>query len=356
MKVLKLPVLPNSPVLYNSEVLEGEFLLKKFGSFEFVKNVRFDSSLIKYDENYQNNQGDSLVFRTHMNKVYSLIKSKFVKGSRLIEVGCGKGAFLEIVKEDGYFDYAGYDAAYEGGDEKIHSRYLTEEDSLIADVIVLRHTLEHVESPYKFLKLLNKIFNSDALIFIEVPQFEWIENNKVLFDFTYEHVNYFTTRSLCSLFSKVLSYGDLFNGQYQFCLAKLDSISKYEWEYSDIESQWSDYEFDGYIDRFLSDVKFLDSCDRIWVWGGATKGVLFLKYFSELKPHGFEKVVSVVDINEKKQSLFTPSTNLKIISASEMFDLCCEGDAVLVMNPNYLNEVKALIEENVSYELEVFSF
>ncbi|MCB0475713.1 MAG: methyltransferase domain-containing protein [Flavobacteriaceae bacterium] len=356
MKVIKLPTIPNSPVKNGESSKEGDFLLKKFGSFGFVQNILFDESIIDYDEKYQNNQSISTIFQNHMNSVYQLLKTNFPKGSKLVEVGCGKGSFLDIVRIDGHFQYKGYDKTYEGDDENIEARYLVHSDTMEADVVVLRHTLEHIKEPYLFLKFLCNVFiNKETYIFIEVPQFGWIEENNIIFDFTYEHVNYFNKESLCSLFSQVDGYGDLFAGQYQYCLARLNSLVGSEWTSFNEEAKWSDFDFNEYVEKFRSNVTPLYNFERIWVWGGATKGVLFLKHLSDLFPEIFCKVVGVVDINPKKQGLFTPSTNIEIVPPSRLFFNSQNGDGVIVMNPNYIDEVEKEIQQNVKKSVKVLA-
>jgi len=154
MVAFSLPTIPNSLVKNDEEQLEGDFQLKIFRKTSFIQNSLFDSSLLKYDENYQNEVAHSDFFKSHLRSVYSKIKLYFPHGGKLVEVGCGKGAFLEIVKLDNYFDYEGFDNAYEGNDDFIHSRYLTEKDRVEADVVILRHTLEHIDHPHKFLRLV----------------------------------------------------------------------------------------------------------------------------------------------------------------------------------------------------------
>lgn len=351
MKPFALPIIPNSPVRKSSQTVDGMFQLKSFGNFGFVQNVAFDETLISFDDNYQNDQSNSWVFKQHMNDVYSLIKSNFSEGSKLVEVGCGKGAFLEIVKADGYFDYAGYDAAYEGNDEKIKARYVNENDRIKADIVVMRHSLDYIKAPHTFLKMLGKTFSEGALIFIEVPQFDWIEEHKVLFDFTYERPSYFSTVSLCSLFTDVKHYGNFFGGQYQYCLAKLGSLDTDKWKGFDLVQSWSEFNFDLYWQSFSERTDFLSRKQRIWIWGGGNKGVLLIKHLSDMSPNIFQKIVSVVDIDKKKQALYTPSTNLPIISPKQMFSQCEDSDFVLVVNPNYLNEVRENLEKNVPFPI-----
>jgi len=68
------------------------------------------------------------------------------------------------------------------------------------DLIILRHTLEHIKNPRIFLAELEKSLTPKGVIFIEVPH---ILNSlkKSIEDFTPDHVNYFTPQTLSNLFS-----------------------------------------------------------------------------------------------------------------------------------------------------------
>lgn len=351
MDIIRLPILPNEPLVQGNIMPEGEFCLKKFGSFGFVQNILFDEGIISYKDNYQSEQSKSSIFQDHTKEIYHLIKSHFPKGGKLVEVGCGKGAFLDLVRTDGHFSYEGYDTAYEGSDPNIFSRYLTEADNIYADVIVLRHTMEHIVKPHIFLQLLSDIFGSNTLIWIDGPCFDWIEDNKVLFDLSYEQVSYYTSDALCSLFSEVVMKGVFFEGQYQYCLASLESLDLKEWCDFEDKKKWSDFNFNGYVEEFQRNIQVVSNFNRIWVWGGSKKGVMFLKHLADFFPQVFSKVKGVVDINERKQSKFTASTNIEIISPLQMSMDCLEDDLVLVMNPNYLEEVKKELANKVSYNL-----
>ena len=93
-----------------------------------------------------------------MQKVLDRIKVELPRGSKIVEVGCGKGDFVELVQSDGYFLIEGYDASYEGNNSLIKKRYLNHDDRLSADIVVLRHVLEHIPRPHEFLTMLSNIF------------------------------------------------------------------------------------------------------------------------------------------------------------------------------------------------------
>ena len=106
MKPIILPSCPNSPIQFDQKQDNGHFQLKLFGSFNFLYNDMFEENIIQYDQNYQNEQGYSEHFQNHLIEVYELIKKiNIQKDNRLVEVGCGKGKFLDIVKEYYYNNY-----------------------------------------------------------------------------------------------------------------------------------------------------------------------------------------------------------------------------------------------------------
>ena len=116
-----------------------------------------------YNTRYQNNQANSQVFLAHMKQVLDLLKSSLPQGSRLVEVGCGKGDFLELAQADGWFDVSGFDAAYEGDNARIERRFLNSDDRITADIVILRHVLEHIQSPHQFIAQMRDIFSSGLI-------------------------------------------------------------------------------------------------------------------------------------------------------------------------------------------------
>ena len=100
-KPLSVPVVPNRPLLSNQEkTIKGKVLLRFNRKIKFAENYLFEEKKIKYDTFYQNDQSKSHIFNKHMQSMYKILKSNFIKGSKLVEVGCGKGKFLSIVKRD----------------------------------------------------------------------------------------------------------------------------------------------------------------------------------------------------------------------------------------------------------------
>lgn len=342
MNSIKLPVIPNSPLSSpDDKEVFGDMSLRNNLVTGFIENITFDQEVMNYDDNYQNNQSISIAFKEHMLEVLAILKNNYPKGSKIAEVGCGKGDFVEMIEADGWFEVKGYDDAYEGNNKNIEKRFLESDDKLSADIIVLRHVLEHIPQPHKFLNLLSNIFGS-ADIYIEVPESEWIFKNQAFFDITYEHVNYFTPNSLSNLFLSTKLHGLMFGDQYQFVIGSLDDLdSDFSQAYD--SDNWELLYFEGMFPE-LTDI--IDNIDvksegrSIYIWGGATKGVLFCHHLNRIKPSVISRTSGVIDINPMKQGKFMPSTHLPIIDVDAFSKNAVGNELVIIMNPNYKQEIE----------------
>lgn len=96
-KVKGLPVFQNKMFADRAAALgcpKGDVRLVQDMDTGLIYNASFDASLLEYDADYQNEQACSGVFQRHLEDVKVIIQRHF-SGKPLIEVGCGKGYFLE---------------------------------------------------------------------------------------------------------------------------------------------------------------------------------------------------------------------------------------------------------------------
>jgi SAM-dependent methyltransferase len=299
----------------------------------FIYNLDFDSNLMHYDSTYNNEQGFSSIFLKHLHEVVDIVKGEIHSNSKVLEIGCGKGLFLNLLKDQG-IDVIGFDPTYEGDDPNIIKDYFSDKYNHInADLVILRHTLEHIKDPFSFLHLLAKANNYKGKILIEVPTFDWISERSAFWDITYEHCNYFTEFSLGNMFKKSRT-GDFFGGQYIYLVAELAQL-----KITITPGVIPEYDVD--ILKKLSYYKsFVDTNDSIALWGGATKGLLFL---NQCDPLG-EKIEYVIDINPAKQNRFIAKTGHKIYSPNILDNSSIK--TIMVVNENYFQEVKNSVKNH----------
>jgi hypothetical protein len=101
----------------------GDIRLIQNSSSGLIENVLFDASLIQHDSSYHNEQERSAVFREHLLDAASIIK-RHIGRQGLVEVGCGKGYFLELLTARG-LDVSSCDPAYEGSNPRIAKHFFS---------------------------------------------------------------------------------------------------------------------------------------------------------------------------------------------------------------------------------------
>ena len=297
----------------------------------FVFSAGFDGLIIEYDAHYQNEQSNSPYFQKHLNNVIEIMKDNDTLDGKVVEIGCGKAFFMDMLLAKGY-DVTGFDPTYEGDSPKVVKDFFSDKYSGIeASFIILRHTLEHIANPLEFINTIAAANNYKGKIYIEVPTFEWIMKHNAIEDIFYEHCNYFTLDTLKMLFTKSVG-GHIFNGQYIYVIAELADVKK-EVEKREITSYVTKFK-----DRLTQYDALLQQQGPTAIWGVGAKGSTFLNLLDKKA----EKIKCVIDINPKKQHQFVGGTGHYIIRPEELKGHGIEN--IIIMNENYIDEIRPVTE------------
>jgi hypothetical protein len=300
-----------------------------------VHNAAFRPELLDYDPHYQNEQGVSAVFRQHLDEVAAIVERTL--GARgLVEVGCGKGTFVELLAARG-LDVTGFDPAYEGQSTRIVRRPFDPSAGMRAEGLVLRHVLEHIRDPFAFLCALRDANGGGGRVYVEVPCFDWICERRAWFDVFYEHVNYFRIADFRRMFGDVREAGHLFGGQYLYAVAELGSLRS-------PRAEGDELAFPADFTRGIDQLDALAEGPEA-VWGGASKGTIF----ALLRERRGRPVQLVVDVNPAKQGKFLPATGIEVLSPDDAMARLPPGATVYVMNSNYLDEIKTMSHNRYRY-------
>lgn len=327
----QLPVLQNR--VYDTEAEaracpKGDVRLIQDLRTGLVYNQAFRPDSITYDEAYQNEQAVSLRFREHLEAVIRMI-GRHMGNVPLVEIGCGKGFFLEMLLAEG-FDVIGYDPAYEGENPRVIKNYFTAGSGLELGGIVLRHVLEHLQDPVGFLMSLRDAAGCRGKIYIEVPCFDWILRHRAWFDIFYEHVNYFRVSDFYRMFGTVHDSGHLFGGQYFYVIADLASVR---------EPGSNPGDRVVFPPDFTRGIRTQSkNKSPIAVWGGASKGVIFSLFMQRAG----QSIDTVIDINPAKQGKYLPVTGLLVQSPEEALSHLPSDAVIYVMNSVYLDEIRKM--------------
>ena len=346
-RVADLPVFQNRVYEDRSDALncpKGDIVLVQDARTGLIFNRAFNPELVKYDSGYQNEQALSPRFRQHLEEVAGIVENHF-HGDMLLEIGCGKGSFLEILHSRG-FAIVGLDPSYEGDSPHIEKMYFAPGCGVKADGLLLRHVLEHVLDPVTFLESIRDANEGGGKIYIEVPCFDWICRQRAWFDIFYEHVNYFRLEDFHSMFGLIYESGHLFGGQYLYVVADLASLRT---PCLSDESQFMlPDDFLDSLKRYRGLIRYHQTSTRhsAIVWGASSKGVIF----SLLMKRAGVDIACLVDINPVKQGKYAPATGLEIISPDMAARRLPAGTLVLVMNGNYLDEIKDMTDDRFIYD------
>lgn len=333
----RLPVLQNR-MFASAETargcVRGDVVLAQSAETGLVFNRAFRPELVEYDADYQNEQGLSTAFARHLDAVLDVMRRHF-SGASLLEVGCGKGLFLERLLAAG-FDVTGLDPTYEGTNPRVIRKFFTPEVGIRAEGIVLRHVLEHVPDPVAFLAGLREANGGSGTIYIEVPCLDWIADHHAWFDIFYEHVNYFRRVDFERMFGTVHEAGHSFAGQYLYVVADLATLRPPRRPADDVFSLPAG--FLSAIDESRARLRANGGTAARAIWGGASKGVIF----ALLMERAGVRIDTVIDINPAKQGRYLAATGLRVQSPDEAMAHLPAGADVFVMNSNYRDEIEAL--------------
>ncbi|MDI9312099.1 MAG: class I SAM-dependent methyltransferase [Limnohabitans sp.] len=366
----KLPVLQNRVYTSRDSALnapQGELCITEDPITKLVHNSSFDPKIMIYDENYDNSV-PSVFFKNYYDEIIDYLVGKYdLKNGIVLDIGCGKGTFLNRMAEKySFINGIGVDPSHEG--EKITNdgrvNFINEyfDETHLKGInkislVLLRHTLEHIPNPQSFLNpifgiLTSKFTSANIPIFIEVPDFKWILNENAFWDFCYEHTNYFTKQTLCNTIensnAKVTSIKNAFNNQYLWgeCYLNYNNTTVIEPVDLMAETERVGVMFDENITIVIKKLKNISENSKIVIWGMATKGVIYSLHMME---NGI-KIDYCVDINKAKQNKFVPVSGLEIIEPDALPKEV--NLSIVVMNPNYTNEIREMCKSlKIDFEL-----
>lgn len=331
----------------------------------FVFNRAFDASLLAYGHDYDNTQSCSPCFEAYLDGlVADMVERQGVRRSTVVEVGCGKGLFLKkLVAAPGADNRGvGFDPSYVGPQSILDGRltfscrfYDEQCADVAADVVVCRHVIEHVATPLALLRAVRAALAKApaARVFFETPCVEWILDNRVIWDFFYEHCSLFTASSLKLAFARagfaVERVEHRFGGQYLWLEAHpalgpvvapppRPQTAAMALEYGRGERALRD--------RWQARLRGLGESGKVALWGAGAKGATFANLIDPERT----LLDCVVDLNPNKQGHAIPGTGHPIVAPAQ---LPARGvRRAVLMNPNYRDEnLRLLADAGIDIDL-----
>lgn len=272
---------------------------------------------------------------------------EWIKGSglvtkRVLEIGCGKGEYLDLLEKAGARNVYGLEYA-EASVEVARRNGFDVRPGYVSvnfinpwaekfDAFAIFSFMEHWPDLNGSLRALQAMLNDDAHGLIEVPNFEFVVANGLYSEFTTDHIFYFNRQTLRTILE--------FNG----------------FEVVSIEPIWHEYILSAQVRkrRLLNTSGFItkqqciveqlqqfitrfDPKDVV-VWGAGHQALAVMSLAKLQK-----SISHVVDSAPFKQNKYTPGTHLQIKSPESLLhDL---PKAIVIMAAAYSDEVARTISE-----------
>jgi len=340
----------------------GTIALGLCESCGFVYNTTFEPKLLEYSDRYDPTQAYSPTFnRWHRALAERLVEDYDLHGKKIVEIGCGKGEFLNMLCEIGPNHGVGFDPAYnaerntsEAKDriEFVVDFYSEKYEQTKGDFVCCKMTLEHISQTERFMQTVRRSVGdrADTVVFFQIPDLQRILEETAFWDIYYEHCSYFSMGSVARLFDRtgfdVLGLAREYGDQYVMIDARPRSG-----EAKPLPPQADDIVeikrlAAGFVTRLEAQRKSWSERiashkregKKVVIWGSGSKGVAFLTTLGLS-----DGIDYVVDINPHRQGFYMAGTGQEIVGPD--FLKAYQPDCVVIMNPIYKDEIVADLEQ-----------
>jgi len=318
-------------------------------------NAAFDEKIVDYGDDYENSQMFSPRFAEFASTlVEHLVEAYSLHGRNIVEIGGGKGDFLEMLCAFGNNRGTSIDPSYSDGSRAcgtsghltfIRDYYSERYAGIPANFICCRHTLEHIWDATAFLSTVRRAIGTERTpVYFEVPNGAHMLRSHMVADMIYAHCSYFTPSSLLQLFVQcgfnVKYIHEAFEGQFLSIGAVpvertevRDHVSP---RYTDLPSAVADFReaFDSKVNYWNSLSRTVErKGERAIVWGAGAKTVMFLNALTSSDPFPY-----VVDISPRKTGRYISGTGHQIVAPD--FLRTFRPEVILIANPIYEAEIR----------------
>lgn len=275
-----------------------------------------------------------------------------LKNQKILELGCGGGEFLSILKDYPVKAY-GIEHSKKLVQKARENGLCVEQDFPESELHTFKNApfkaftsfnfLEHQPSPLTYLRAIYNNLEEEAYGLITVPSFEYILEQESFYEIIPDHLAYYTMDTLKTLLSNagfdVLKEERVNRDTLSVIVAK-----KKKPDISAIVRQKESIKEETY--KLIE--KYKNESQKIAIWGASHQGFTLCASL-DLK----DKIEFIIDSASFKQNLYAPASHIKIISPQE----ASKSDiaAILIVAPGYTNEIANSIKTIFDREIDIYT-
>ncbi|MFA5839250.1 MAG: methyltransferase domain-containing protein [Candidatus Margulisiibacteriota bacterium] len=276
-------------------------------------------------------------------KQFAEIIDKYsLRNKKVIEIGCGRGEYLSLIKQSGVDAYGienlntSVEFCVKNG-LKVSAGFIEQEDQAVVGgpfaAFIMLNYFEHLPNPNLILAGIKHNLAEDGIGLIEVPNFDMILRNKLFSEFIPDHLSYFTEDTLETALKingfDILESKEIWHDYIISMIVrkrKKVELADFCLHQSKLKNALSDY-----ISKF----------QKVAIWGAGHQAFALISLMELSK-----QVRYVVDSAPFKQGKYTPASHLPIVDP-ETLNLD-PPDAIIIIAGGYSDEVARTIKQKHS--------
>jgi SAM-dependent methyltransferase len=277
------------------------------------------------------------------------IKKFNLKEKKIIEIGCGEGEYLFLLRQS---KVKAYGIEYSAKSvAQCAKKSLSVSKAFIAnskqrlkhapfDAFFMFSFLEHLPDPNSALRGIHHNLTDKAVGIVEVPNFDMILRNKLFSEFILDHLFYFTRETLCRILEfngfEVLECSEIWHDYILSAVVRKREKLDIRYFYKHQERLKS--EIKNYISNFRR--------KKIAIWGAGHQALALICLVNIA-----DKIKYVVDSAIFKQNKYTAASHIPIVSPDVL--TTDPVDALVIMAGSYSDEVYRTIRKVYKSKIKV---
>lgn len=312
--------------------------------------VQIDSEPVPYYREVVRASAFSSEMNEYREKQFGEFVERYrLKGKKVIEIGCGRGEYLALMKKTGVdahgleYSEASVSVCIKNG-MAVERGFIDDAafklENAPYDAFFMMNYFEHLPDPNTVLAGISNNLTKGGIGLIEVPNFDMVIRKGLFSEFVCDHLFYFTMETLeIALMLNGFEIIDCREIWYDYIISavvrKRDMLCLEEFKARHAMIKAG---LDEYIGRFGE--------RRVAIWGAGHQALALLSLMGLAK-----KIKYVVDSAPFKQGKFTPATHIPIVAPSALERE--PVDAVIVMAGGYSDEVARNVKERYDSKISI---
>ncbi len=355
IKLIELKNMPSQAQYFPTSPIDASLMQTNLDIWQCI-----DCSLVQildqpvsyYKEVIRSNKVSGTLREFRLSQLDIFIKKYGLEDKLLLEVGCGDGDILELIKEL-KFDSHGIEYREEFVNRlknegfTVHKGYVGDSQFLIPNLqyeaFISLNVLEHSPKPKTFLKGLRALLKPEAVGLVEVPNLDMVLSKNMLSEFMLEHLCYFTKETLRILLEtsgfEILNIEEVWHDYMISAEVKLRPLlnldeDKRFWENLVIE-----------LHNLLNDYQRHEVC----VWGAGHQSLATISLLNLNS-----KIEFIIDSSINKQERAAPGSGIPITSP-EVLRNNVKIACIIVLGGSYTKEIVEIIRLQYGLAAKIIS-